>query len=138
MSRYCKRIYNMIALFLIDIILFNTTKWIPCFFLIGFVGEKKNSIFSLLTISLVYDFLFYSTYGFFFITLLLFEFIKKILKKKVKNKYLILNLYQIFFFFFLILITKSSYTLMFQPKIYNTLVWNNIFLFLIIKMKKAS
>ncbi len=57
--------------FLLDVLFLFHPSFFPCFFLLGFVTDKRISIFSIFTVSLFFDWMVYQTKYIFLLGLLL-------------------------------------------------------------------
>lgn len=128
----------MIFFFLIDILIFLTTSMIPCFFLVGFVREKKLSYWTIFTCILFYDGLLSLTNGLFLGIFLILFFIKKSLEKKKINPLIELNFLQIIFFLLILVASQTQLHFFFSWKVGEAFVYNNMLLFLLIKTNPIS
>lgn len=122
----------------LDVLLLKNPEIIPCFFLLGFITDKKVSWISILTVSIFFDWFLYSTkYVFFCICciLKLFSFFLTKMKCNVYIKYFLLFL---LFLFLLNIKEGNSIQNLWNQNILNTYLISNVFLFCYIKWKHHS
>lgn len=123
---------------LLDVFLFHNEQIIPCFFLLGFVTDKKVSWFSILTVSIFFDWILFSTKYLFFLLCCILKIISFLLFKNKRTDYF--NFFLIFVSFYLILNFSQGFSI---PTLWNinliyTYLISNFFLFCFIKWKNHS
>ncbi len=123
---------------LLDAFFFNNTEIIPCFFLLGFVTEKKVSWLSILTVSIFFDWILYSTKFIFFLICCMLKILSIFLSRKKRNDYLKFLIIFLFFFLLFNISQHNNLQSIWNINILNTYFISNFFLFCFIKHKYHS
>lgn len=121
---------------LLDVFLLWNPQVIPCFSLLGFVMEKKVSWISILTVSLVWDFLFLSTH---YLFLALFVFLKLVsywCRRWRFSVFLHFTLIYVLFLLFCFFAFPSSFFL--GERFFWTTFFLYFFLWIFIKKRKGA
>lgn len=127
----------MIPFFLLDVLLYRSRIVIPCSFLLGCYLQKKWSNIDILIVFLLYDILFYQTYGFITLLLVLLKLLQKFLNKKKRN---LGGFFLFFLFFFLgiLLNNKLSWLFLLKPKVIITFLIQILLFFALDFQKKQK
>lgn len=123
---------------LFDFLFLGNPEILPCFFLLGYVTEKKVSWISILTVSLLFDWILFSTKYIFLLICCILKLISLLLPKTKRNPYIEYFLYYFSFLILLMISQKISFHHLFHRNILNTYLISNFFLFCFIKTNHHS
>lgn len=118
---------------LCDWILFQNPYVFPCFFLVGFVTDKKTSWCSILAAILLFDWILLETKFLFAGIFLLLKIIQPWITRNKVNIFLQFLIFFVLFFSYFAIIQQIPLTTLFTPKLFWTYFFSNIFLLCYIK-----
>lgn len=128
----------MSTFLILDFLLILNPHIIPCFFLLGFIKEKKISLFSIITACLLFDWIIYNTKYIFLLGILFLTILNLFLKRIKLNPYIQYLVLFISFFLFLKIISHQPFLVFVKLQNITTLIVSYILIFFIIKPKRFS
>lgn len=123
---------------LLDFLFLPNHNLLPVLFLLGFITDKKVSWISLLSTSVLFDWIIFSTKYIFLIGLVILKLLEPIWKSKKKNSYLKLAILILTFLFYLNIVNQNPLKNMLQRSTLDTIIIAEVLLYFYIKKHRHS